>query len=87
MCPLRNFQPDLAIDLGYLAKDVLGSDDTIKTIIQTTIQSNFAKAEIYYQTLNVQSIEEKRKYSVRYECIKCLLLWLPVSNIIVCRSD
>ncbi len=32
--------------------------------IKTEIQEDFVKADIYYQTLNVQTIAQEKKYSV-----------------------
>ena len=40
------------------------NDPKMKASIKENIQTNYAKAEVYYQTLNVQNIKETEKYSV-----------------------
>ena len=52
------------LDIGWSRADLEG--DSVKAQdAQTTIQENYVKADIYYQTLNVRAIKEEKKYSVR----------------------
>ena len=54
----------LDLDIGWSREDLEG-DGVKSQDAQTTIQQNYVKADIYYQTLNVRAIREEKKYSVR----------------------
>ena len=53
---------DIALELGH-PKDLL-EDADLGAEIKTDIQSDYAKANIYIRTLDVQSIKESPKYTV-----------------------
>ena len=49
--------------LGYKI-DFYGKED-VASALQVLIQKNFAKADVYLQTLSVESIVQEPKYTVR----------------------
>ena len=55
-------QVDLAIDFGYEITDEM--DLTVKEIIQKSIQEDYTKVDVYFQTLNVKSIIQSALYPV-----------------------
>ena len=55
----------MAIELGYEAA-LIEANGPKAAEIKAAIQEDFARADIYYQTLNVQSIIQSAKYSVNY---------------------
>ena len=55
---------NLAIELGY-EESVVMANGPKAAEIKSEIQEDFARADIYYQTLNVQSIIQSAKYSVQ----------------------
>ena len=60
-------QKDLALELGH-RPDLL-DNPTISATIKSGIQADYAKANIYIKSLDVQSIQENEKYTV---CIDIL---------------
>lgn len=54
------------MDLGHEQK-TLNAKGAEALEIKASIQQNLVKAEVYYQTLNVQSITQKKKYTVRVQ--------------------
>lgn len=61
--PSQQYWPDLALELGYDAATVL-ADGPEAAGIRESIQQEFVKADIYFQTLNIQTIEQTAKYAV-----------------------
>ena len=60
---IYNSQKELAYDIGY--DSTLVNDPGPKSLeVRSKIQQDYLKAEIYYQTLNVQSITQTAKISV-----------------------
>ena len=62
----------LAEDLGYSTSE-LELQGPKAAIAKESIQQDYAKADIYYQTLNVRTITQSPKYSVilfatKFEC-------------------
>ena len=53
-----------ALDMGYPQSDILTGGPK-QDLIKERIQEDFVKADIYFQTLNVQTIKQEKKYSVR----------------------
>ena len=60
-------QYDLAIDLGYSNSDLQGSPPK-QAEAKAKVQQDYARVDVYFQTLNVKSIVQTPTY--------------PVSNII-----
>ena len=60
---LMTVQKDLAMDMGYSSQDVVDQGPR-GTEIKAEVQEDYSKVEVYYQTLNVQSIIQEAKYSV-----------------------
>ena len=58
-----------ALDLGYPSSDLLTGGPK-QDLIKQRIQEDFVKADIYFQTLNVQTIKQEKKYSVRKASFK-----------------
>ena len=56
-------QKDLALELGF-RPDLL-DNPTISQTIKSEVQADYAKANIYIKSLDVQSIQENEKYTVR----------------------
>ncbi len=56
--PSENFWVDVAIDLGYDDPVQNGGDE-----LQEMIQINYHKAEIFFKTLNIQTIVQTAKYN------------------------
>lgn len=52
-----------ALDMGYPSSDILTGGPK-QDLIKQYIQEDFVKADIYFQTLNVQTIKQEKKYSV-----------------------
>ena len=63
-----------ASDLGYPSSDLVGGGPK-QDIIKQRIQEDFVKADVYFQTLNVQTIRQEKKYSVSKTALKCDSLW------------
>lgn len=59
----------MALDLGYdiSNKDIKGKD-ALET--KAKIQENYARVDVYFQTLNVKSIVQSALYPVRLHCAK-----------------
>lgn len=57
------FQEDFAIDVGYSA-DTLTARGPKAEEIKTSIQEDFVRADVFFQSLNVRSIMQSPKYSV-----------------------
>ena len=56
-------QEYLAEDLGYDTSNLVGPQaETIKA----AIQNDYARLDVFYQTLNVKAIEQSPKISVRF---------------------
>ena len=55
--------PDFAIGMDY-CQETLNVDGPDRDKIKSQIQEDFAKADIYFQSLNVQTIVQERKYTV-----------------------
>ena len=64
-CP---FQMDMAKDLGYDQKKLTQGMPHEKLSIQSDLQEDYARVDVYYQTLNVKKISQSPVISV------CLLL-------------
>ena len=58
-----NLQLLFALDLGYDESDVIAGGPK-RDMIRERIQEDFVKADVYFQTLNVQTIRQEEKYSV-----------------------
>ncbi len=58
-----HLQRDFAYDMGVSAEKL--NNPKIREALKEDIQKDFAKATVYYQTLNVQTISQEPKYSVR----------------------
>ena len=54
-------QADFAEDMNY-PQQMLNSPE--RDVIKSEIQQDFAKADIYFQSLNVQTIKQEEKYTV-----------------------
>ena len=54
---------NLAIQQGY-DEDTLLARGLAAELIKQTLQEDYTKAEVYYQTLNVQSIIQDAKFTV-----------------------
>ena len=67
---------DIALELGH-PKDLL-EDADLGAEIKTDIQSDYAKANIYIRTLDVQSIEESPKYTVCTQKKVCPGCFMPI---------
>ena len=65
------------------------SDETKANVIKSEILSNYAKANIYIRTLDVQSIVESAKYTVRMDAdmTRQILLFDLDQNIITSQAD
>ena len=59
---------EIALELGH--PEHLLSVEPMSTEIKAEILSNYAKANIYIRTLDVQSIVESAKYTVRMDADK-----------------
>ena len=46
------------------SKEILEVDGPKRDMIKSQIQEDYAKADIYFQSLNVQTIAQEKKYSV-----------------------
>ena len=46
------------------SSDILDADGPERDMIKSQIQEDFAKADIYFQSLNVQTIAQEEKYNV-----------------------
>ncbi len=57
-------QKDLAVDVGY-PLSYIQAPGPKRDEVKDMVQQDFAKADVYFQTLNVQSIMQEKKYSVR----------------------
>ena len=55
-----------ALDLGYEESEVVNFG-LKRDMIRERIQEDFVKADVYFQTLNVQTIRQEEKYSVSEE--------------------
>ena len=64
-----------ASDLGYPSSDLVGGGPK-QDMIKQRIQEDFVKADVYFQTLNVQTIRQEKKYSVSFTALKWDSLWL-----------
>jgi hypothetical protein len=53
----------MAVDMGYRTNEVI-MEGPRQDQIKSLVQQDYAKVEVYYQTLNVQSIMQQMKYSV-----------------------
>ena len=49
----------------YSDSDLNAPDPPRQAEIQNEIQQDYTRAEIYYQTLNIQTITQSEKYDVR----------------------
>ena len=58
-----NLQIDFALGMDY-PTETLEADGPMRDMIKSQIQEDFAKADIYFQSLNVQTIAQEQKYSV-----------------------
>ena len=58
-----SLQQYLAEDLGYDASNLKGPQ---AATIKAAIQNDYARLDIFYQTLNVKAIEQSPKISVRF---------------------
>ena len=56
-------QIDFALGMDY-PTETLEADGPMRDEIKSQIQEDFAKADIYFQSLNVQTIAQEKKYSV-----------------------
>ena len=56
-------QVDFAVDMNY-SKSVLNVLGPEQDMIKAQIQQDFVKADIYFKSLNVQTITQERKYTV-----------------------
>ena len=59
-----NLQIDFALGMDY-SKETLEADGPKRDMIKSQIQEDYAKADIYFQSLNVQTIAQEKKYSVQ----------------------
>ena len=59
-----------ALDLGYPSSDLVVGGPK-QDMIKQRIQEDFVKADVYFQTLNVQTIRQEKKYSVSETALKC----------------
>ena len=53
-------QVDFAVSMNYTKKQL----DVLKDVLKDQIQGDFAKADIYFNSLNVQTMAEEIKYTV-----------------------
>ena len=60
---VTNTQVDFAVDMNY-PKSQLNVVGPQRDTIQKQIQQDFVKADIYFKSLNVQTITQKKKYTV-----------------------
>lgn len=65
----RAIQMLFALDMGYPSSDLVAGGPK-QDLIKQRIQEDFVKADVYFQTLNVQTIKQEEKYSVRETSIK-----------------
>ena len=65
----RAIQMLFALDMGYPPSDLVAGGPK-QDLIKQRIQEDFVKADVYFQTLNVQTIKQEEKYSVRETSIK-----------------
>ena len=56
-------QVDFAVDMNY-SKSQLNVIGTERELIQKQIQKDYVKADIYFKSLNVQTITQNKKYTV-----------------------
>ena len=56
-------QVDFAVDMNY-SKSHLNVIGMERELIQKQIQKDYVKADIYFKSLNVQTITETQKYTV-----------------------
>ena len=56
-------QVDFAVDMNY-PKSQLNVIGPERDMIQKQIQQDFVKADIYFKSLNVQTIAQEKKYTV-----------------------
>ena len=47
------------------SETILETDGPERDLVKSQIQEDFAKADIYFQSLNVQTIAQERKYTVQ----------------------
>ena len=60
---IPNLQIDFALGMDYPTETLeVGGPD--RDMIKSQIQEDYAKADIYFQSLNVQTIAQEKKYSV-----------------------
>ena len=59
-----NLQIDFALGMDY-SKETLEAAGPKRDMIKSQIQEDYAKADIYFQSLNVQTIAQEKKYSVQ----------------------
>jgi hypothetical protein len=53
------------MDMGY-DETMLFTPGPMQDQIQAYVQQDFVKVDVYYQTLNVQTISQDKKYTVRF---------------------
>ena len=58
-----NLQIDFALGMDY-PTETLEAGGPDRDMIKSQIQEDYAKADIYFQSLNVQTIAQEKKYSV-----------------------
>ena len=56
-------QVDFAVDMNY-SKSQLNVIGMERELIQKQIQKDYVKADIYFKSLNVQTITQTQKYTV-----------------------
>ena len=66
------------MDLGFKDSELRG-DPIKKAQIQTQIQEDYTRVDVYFQTLNVKSIVQSPTYPVSI-LLSALILWLKTSN-------
>ena len=58
------FQKELAVELGYDKNLVSSSSLQLQKNIREDIQQNYARVDVYYQTLNVKQIQQSPQFKV-----------------------
>ena len=87
---IPNSQIDFALDMNYSAT-ILETDGPERDMVKSQIQQDFAKADIYFQSLNVQTIAQEEKYTVtKYTKFRLYglfgffpVIWSMVNHILV----